>query len=273
MILESKLKYKKLLEILSSYKSLAIAFSGGVDSTFLLFAAKQALGKNILAITVKTQSYPTHEELDAQKILQELQVEHLNVDVDQLSIEGFKENDLNRCYYCKKALFSAILEQCTARGFNYVADGANIDDEKDYRPGMRATSELKIKSPLREAGLTKKEIRALSKNLGLFTWNKPSYACLASRIPYGENITTQKLRMIEICEQCLLDLGFSEMRVRLNEKMARIEVPVVDLGKFLQPQVRNEIITTFKKTGFEYITLDLEGFRSGNLNNGLKKNL
>lgn len=262
-------KYNKLLNILRSTGGLAVAFSGGVDSAFLVYAAHEALGgKLFLAITAVTQSYPRHEAADAARILAQYGVKHEEITLDQLAIPGFCQNSAERCYYCKYALFTKIKEAAQKQGISLVADGANTDDESDYRPGMRATAELGILSPLREAGFSKKDIRDISKELGIFTWNKPSYACLASRIPYGEEITAEKLTMVEKAEQALLDMGFKEMRVRCHGKLARIEVAENDFAKAAAQ--RKEISAAVKAAGFLYAALDLEGFRSGSLNAALE---
>lgn len=269
--MEQKLrgKYDKLLAGLRSTGALAVAFSGGVDSAFLVYAAHEALGEKLLAITAVTQSYPRHEAEDAARILKEYGVRHAQITLDQLAVPGFCENGAERCYYCKHALFTKIIEEAKKHGISLVADGANTDDEKDYRPGMRATAELGILSPLRKAGFSKQDIRDVSEELGIFTWNKPSYACLASRIPYGEEITAEKLDMVERAEQALLDMGFREMRVRCHGKVARIEVAEDDFAKAAVH--RKEIAAAVKSAGFLYAALDLEGFRSGSLNAALAK--
>lgn len=262
-------KYNKLLNNLRSAGSLAVAFSGGVDSAFLVYAAHEALKDKLLAITAVTQSYPRHEAADAAKILSQYGVRHVQITLDQLAVPGFCENGAERCYYCKYALFSKIKEAAQKQGISLVADGANTDDENDYRPGMRATAELGILSPLRSAGFSKQDIREASKELGIFTWNKPSYACLASRIPYGEEITAEKLAMVERAEQALIDMGFKEMRVRCHGNLARIEVAESDFEKAVV--YCKEIAAAVKNAGFLYAALDLEGFRSGSLNIALKK--
>lgn len=262
-------KYNKLLKNLRSTGGLAVAFSGGVDSAFMVYAAHEALGGKLLAITAVTQSYPRHEAADAARILAQYGVKHEEITLDQLAIPGFCENGAERCYYCKYALFSEIKAEAAKHGITAVADGANTDDENDYRPGMRATAELGILSPLRSAGFSKLDIREASKELGIFTWNKPSYACLASRIPYGEEITAEKLAMVERAEQALLDMGFKEMRVRCHGKVARIEVAAADMEKVFA--CRAEIAGGVKAAGFLYAALDLEGFRSGSLNAALAK--
>lgn len=272
MTSDLQIKYQLLLENLRQYDSIAVAFSGGVDSSFLLFAAQEALPGKVIALTAYTQSYPEHESKDAEVILGLLKIEQIRLEIDQLEIESFANNTIDRCYYCKRTLFSEFIKVAKSRGFGIVADGANKDDEQDYRPGMRATVELKIKSPLRDIGLTKAEIRSLSKKFNLPTSDKPSFACLASRIPYGEKITAEKLCSIEKAEQFLLDLGLQQMRVRCHDKVARIEIPEADFDKIMTSTNRKKIVAYFKEVGFDYISLDLEGFYSGSLNRGFNHN-
>ena len=251
-------KYNLLLQQLKNCGSLAVAFQ--------VYAAHEALGEKLLAITVTTQSYPRHEAADAAKILQNYGVKHAQIELNQLAIPGFCENGAQRCYYCKYALFSAIKAEAQKHGITAVADGANTDDENDYRPGMRATAELGILSPLRSAGFSKLDIREASRELGIFTWNKPSYACLASRIPYGEEITAEKLAMVERAEDLLREQGFRQFRVRIHGTNARIELLPEDIPRMLDENLRKEIVDKLKRYGFTYITIDLEGYRTGSMN-------
>ena len=256
---EMHIKYEKLKELLSSTGNVAVAFSAGVDSTFLLKTAHDVLGENALAVTVKHIAFPHREMSETVDFCNAENIEQIKISFDVMSVEGFSVNPPDRCYICKKALFSKIIETAKERDFLNVAEGSNLDDDKDYRPGMRAIRELGVISPLKEAGLTKQDIRNLSHELGLLTWDKPSYACLATRIPYGEEITREKLSMIERSEQLLYDLGFRQSRVRHHGDTARIEIEDSDLSK------------KFKEFGFSYVALDLEGYRSGSLNCLLQK--
>ncbi len=258
-------KFEKLCDYLKSLGSCAIAFSGGVDSAFLLKTAHDLLGKNIVAITVKTAFLSEAESNEAVSLCKSLDVEHVQLDVDVLSDSEICSNPKNRCYICKKKIFNMIIAEAKRRNLSCVCDGSNIDDTGDYRPGLKALSELGIKSPLMECGLHKADIRELSKEAELRTWNKPSLACLASRIPYGEEITARKLGMIEHAEAFLLGLGFSQFRVRLHgENLARIEVLPSELQSLFA--YREEIVQEFRNAGFSYISLDLQGYRTGSLN-------
>ncbi len=324
---ELKEKYDSLIEILKGYGKVAVAFSGGVDSTFLLYAASQALGDGAAALTSRSGFVPAREFTEADEYCASLKVKHIVLDTDVLSIPGVADNPKDRCYICKRALFQGFIDAAEKEGISVVAEGSNVDDEGDYRPGLRAIAELGIKSPLREAGLTKQEIRDLSKEAGLPTWSKPSFACLASRIPYGERITPRKLSMVEQAEQFLLDKGFKQFRVRAHESgsaavqtkvianesvnasvqtkvrahesgnssmksgdkiyksdnsseqaqdyeatrdssicLARIELLPEDMGRMLSPDLRNEINQKLRTIGFSYVSLDLQGYRTGSLN-------
>lgn len=275
---ESKLQ--RLKEIISELESVLIAFSGGVDSTFLTRIARDILGERVIAVTAISPAYPRREIDEAIAIAQEIRVKHLLIESGELNIAGFSENRPDRCYYCKSALFERLRDLANRYGMRYVLDGSNYDDIGDYRPGGRAAREKGIRSPLCEAGLRKEEIRILSRDLGLRTWNKPSFACLSSRIPYNERITIEKLRQIEMAEDILRNLGFSQIRVRHHNEIARIEILSDEFPLILDSKKRATIIEKFKVLGFLYITLDLMGYRTGSMNEVLsdasrivKKNL
>lgn len=262
-------KYEKLQRELRSYEKAAIAFSGGVDSAFLLAAAREALGDNAFAVTATPLSFPERERNEARQFCEENRIPQYEVAINEMEIDGYGANPANRCYLCKRALFQRMEEVARAHGALVVAEGSNVDDQGDYRPGLEAIRELGIKSPLRRAGLTKAEIRELSQEMGLPTWDKPSFACLATRIPYGEEITEEKLRMVEQGEQLLMDLGFRQLRVRLHGKLARIEVEPEDFSKIMEEKLRQKINTEFRKYGFTYVALDLQGYRTGSMNEAL----
>jgi uncharacterized protein len=272
---ENREKYEKLIEILSGYESLAVAFSGGVDSTFLLYSAREALCDQVLAVTAKSCSFPERELKEAQDFCAVHSIRHVVVDSEELDIAGFAQNPVNRCYLCKGELFTKIEEIAALEGIKTIAEGSNLDDEGDYRPGLDAVREHGIKSPLREAGLTKADIRALSKALGLPTWDKQAFACLASRFPYGEIINAKKLQMVDQAEQFLLDIGFRQVRVRIHgEKgeQARIELQPEAFSQLIEPKTREALCAAFRRIGFKYISLDLEGYRTGSMNEMLTAN-
>lgn len=268
---ELQKKYEELQRELCSYGKVAVAFSGGVDSTFLLAAAHEALGDNMFAVTATSLSFPEREKNEAREFCEANHIPQYEVPVNEMEIAGYRENPANRCYLCKRALFQRMAEVAEAHGALVVTEGSNVDDEGDYRPGLTAIRELGIKSPLRASSLTKEEIRILSQKMGLPTWDKPSFACLATRISYGEEITEEKLRMVELGEQLLMDLGFRQMRVRLHGKMARIEVEPKDFSQIMQEEIREKINTEFQKFGFTYVSLDLRGYRTGSMNEALGK--
>ena len=259
-------KLRKLKEYLSELGSVAVAFSSGVDSTFLLRTAHEVLGDDVIALTARSCSFPGRELKEAEEFCKSEGIRHIIIESEELAIDGFKQNPKNRCYLCKKELFSKMIQTAKEEGIKFVAEGSNLDDNGDYRPGLKAIAELGIKSPLREAGLTKDDIRALSKEMGLKTWDKPSFACLASRFVYGETITEEKLAMVDKAEQLLLDLGFRQVRVRIHGDIARIEILPAEFAKLMEDAVRDKVNSTLKNLGFSYVAMDLEGYRSGSMN-------
>jgi uncharacterized protein len=263
-------KYQKLVEILKEMRSVLVAFSAGVDSSFLLHCAKEILNDNVLAVTAKSASFPQREFDESIRFTEQFKINHLIIDSEELEDPNYRDNPPDRCFYCKSDLFSKLRKIADEKGIPFVLDGANLDDAGDYRPGSKAAEDLQIRSPLREAELTKKEIRILSKDKGLPTWNKASFACLASRFPYGTKITEENLLVVEKAENVLNDLGFYQFRVRHHNDIARIEVPKKDLQRFLDDGISEKVIAEFKKLGYHYITIDLEGYHSGKMNEILR---
>lgn len=261
---ETKEKYSLLESKLKQLGKVAIAYSSGVDSTFLLKTAHCILGDNAVAITAKAPCFMKRESQEADEFCKKEGIRQITVDFNPLEIEEFKSNVKNRCYFCKSALFTKIKEVAAKNGFNIVADGTNADDLNDFRPGMKALEELGIISPLLESGLTKEEIRILSKDMGLSTFNKPSYACLASRIAYNEEITEKKLQMVEKAEERLFELGFIQSRVRMHGNLARIEINKNGFSELIA--VSDELNAYFKSLGFSFVSLDLNGYKTGSMN-------
>ena len=258
-------KFENLKAYLRSLGSVAVAYSSGVDSTFLLKVAHDVLGDKAIAITATSSFFPKRESDEASDFCKANGIKQIIEAFEELDIPEIRHNPTNRCYLCKKDLFTKIISIAKENGIEHVAEGSNMDDNGDYRPGLKAVAELGVKSPLRECDLYKEEIRTLSKQLNLPTWDKPSFACLASRFVYGEEITTKKLKMVETAEQTLLDLGFKQFRVRIHgENLARIEVLPAELEKLFS--LRESIIKTLKDAGFTYITMDLSGYRTGAMN-------
>ena len=259
-------KFETLKSYLRSLGSVVIAYSGGVDSTFLLKTAFEVLGEKTAAVTVSSFSFPKREQDEAAGFCRENGIPQFVLETNELEIEGFRQNPPDRCYICKRKLFGEIKALASKKGFLYVAEGSNMDDSGDYRPGLQAITELGILSPLRQAELYKAEIRELSKEMGLPTWNKPSCACLASRFVYGELITEEKLKMVDKAEQFLLDLGFRQMRVRIHGSLARIEVEPEKIPRLVSPEVSSKVVSYLKSLGFTYVSMDLQGYRTGSMN-------
>jgi len=262
-------KFENLKKILKSYGSVAVAFSGGVDSTFLLKTAYDVLGNKAAAVTCASVFIPKSEVDESKKFCADNNINQIIFRADVLSIEGVAENPVNRCYLCKRGIFTKIKELAAVNNFAYVVEGSNVDDVSDYRPGIKALDELEIESPLRRAGLFKSEIRSLSKMLNLPTADKPSMACLATRFVYGETLTEENLSTVEAAEECLRGVGFNQLRVRVHGKLARIEILPADFQKLLN--LREEIILKLKSYGFNYVSLDLQGYRTGSMNVDLKR--
>lgn len=263
-------KLQHLRIYLKDLHSVAVAFSSGVDSTFLLKVAADTLGDKVIAVTAKSCSFPKRELNEATAFCEKEEIRHFVCESEELNIEEFAGNPKNRCYLCKKELFEKIQVIADENQMENIVEGSNLDDNGDYRPGLLAVAELGIKSPLRECNLTKADIRALSKYLELPTWEKQSFACLSSRFVYGETITEEKLGMVDKAEQLLLDMGFHQVRVRIHGMMARIEIEPEEFEKLMEEENRNRIVEEFRKYGFSYTTMDLMGYRTGSMNETLK---
>ena len=248
-----------------------VAFSGGVDSTLLLKTAADVLGGEVLAVIAASETYPRRETQEAERLAGRLGIRHRIIRTRELNNAAFTRNGTDRCYHCKRELFSRLKDMAAAESIPFVLDGQNEDDRSDYRPGSRAARELGVRSPLQEAGLTKEEVRLLSRRLRLPNWNKPSLACLASRFPYRESIDRQGLARVAAAEEFLLGLGLGQVRVRSHGRSARIEVEPQNISRLAQPAFRAGIVRRLKALGFIYITLDLQGYRTGSLNEVLKR--
>jgi uncharacterized protein len=260
-------EYTKLIEYLQGLGKVMVAFSGGVDSTFLLKAAREALGDQVKAVTILSPYIPQWEIAQAKELADELAVAYDVIRVPML--EEIKHNPLDRCYLCKKAVFGRIKELAAREGYNYVIDGTNYDDIGDYRPGLKALSELGIKSPLLECNITKAQIRRFSQELALPTWDKPPYACLLTRIPYGCELKEEDFRKIENAEGYLMKLGFQGVRVRMHGELARIEMAKSDMEDLFADKLSEQIVGKLQEFGFHYVTLDLQGYRTGSFNENL----
>ncbi len=268
---QTRSKYERLKRELAGLGKVLVAFSGGVDSTLLLRTARDAVGRNVLAVIATSETYPGREVRAARALARRLGVRTKVIHTEELRNPEFSANPPERCYHCKRELFSALGDIAKEEGIGVVLDGANADDLSDYRPGSRAGRELGVRSPLQEAGLGKEEIRTLSRALGLPTWDKPSLACLASRFPYHTRIEPVSLRRVGAAEEYLRRLGLRQLRVRHHGPVARIEVETADFPKLIEPRIRARLTRYFKKLGYSYITMDLDGYRTGSLNEPLRR--
>jgi len=266
---EPEVKEGRLLEQLRQVPSLVVAYSGGVDSAYLAYAAHQALGERMLAVTALSASYSERDRQEAQAVVARFKLPHEFITTDELSNPAYRANNPDRCYFCKDELFDKLDELVATRGYAAVAYGVNVDDQGDWRPGQRAAREHKVLAPLLEAGLTKADIRELARRADVPVWNRPASACLSSRIAYGIEVTPERLAIVEKGEEAIRALGFRQFRVRYHEKLARIEIAPEELPRALNPEMARRFVEVFKPLGFTYVTLDLEGYRTGSLNTHL----
>ena len=262
-------KFDILCETINEFDSIAVAFSGGVDSTLLLKVAHDVLGDDVLAVTGKSPSIPRREIEEASAFCEREHIRHSIVATHEFDIDGFDHNPPDRCYHCKRELMSRIRVEAMAHDIWTIAEGSNLDDEGDYRPGSRAVREMDVISPLRAAGLTKEDVRTLARHLGLEVWNKPAYACLNTRFAYGDTITVERLSMVDAAESYIMGLGFRSVRVRMQDNSARIEVPEEDIERLTAPDSRRAVAGKLREIGFSYVSVDLQGYRTGSMNETL----
>jgi uncharacterized protein len=268
---ELESKEKRLREELSALPSLVVAYSGGVDSAYLAFAAHQVLGERMLAVTALSASYSERDRSEAQAVVARFKLPHEFIETDELSNPAYRANNPDRCYFCKDELFDKLDELVSRRGFAAIAYGVNVDDQGDWRPGQRAAREHRVLAPLLDVGLTKADIRELARRAELPVWNRPASACLSSRIAYGIEVTPERLAVVEKGEAALRGLGFRQFRVRHHDNLVRIEIAPEELPRALAPEMARRFVEIFKPLGFSFVTLDLEGYRSGSLNTHLVK--
>ena len=267
---DAESKERRLRKLISSFDSVIVAFSGGADSAYLAYVANAELGVRALAVTGDSASYPSFQRDLADKLVASFGIKHEIVFTEEFQDSNYTSNPPNRCYFCKTELYSKLSRIASDRGFAVICDGANAGDSGDYRPGQQAAREHGVRSPLAECGMSKAEIRELSRRAGLPTWDEPASACLSSRIPYGQPVTIEKLSMVDRAENALKDLGFRQVRVRHHDDVARIEIGADELARALAPEAASRISRALKTIGFRYVTIDLEGYRMGSLNEALK---